>query len=184
MNFRFQIALSEHDYLQFNIFHTIRSPYGAKIIRSYRISNAVIYIALIFLALSREGFTTVGLIQTGFLLILLVIFQLLAKRFLRASTKSTLKRLKKAGKLAFSPFSTMEFLENSFIEESEDSRTETKYSSIERISVVEGQYVFLHLDSLRGYILPVSCFESHEQHERFLSFMSSLGIPIDHYKSI
>jgi len=78
----------------------------------------------------------------------------------------------------------MEFLENSFIEESEDSRTETKYSSIERISVVEGQYVFLHLDSLRGYILPVSCFESHEQHERFLSFMSSLGIPIDHYKSI
>ena len=84
--------------------------------------------------------------------------------------------------MGYSPVSEMEFYDESFIEITSDNKTEQKYSAIERVSVITDKVVYIHVNNVMSYILPLSCFESKEQYNNFLDFVRSKCANIDVYK--
>ena len=182
MNFKFYINLNDNDYLNYNTFWTIKSPYGKKQILQFRIIIAVLFVVAAFLFLSGRGFSAnawIGIIPYA---ILLVLFELLLKRFFVWVIKGNIKSLKAKGKMGYSPVSEMEFYDESFMEITPDNKTEQKYSSIERVSVITDKVIYIHVNNVMSYILPLSCFESKEQYNNFLDFVRSKCANIDVYK--
>ena len=96
--------------------------------------------------------------------------------------KSNIKSLKAKGKMGYSPVSEIEFYDESFVEITPDNKTEQKYSAIERVSVITDKVVYIHVNNVMSYILPLSCFESKEQYNNFLDFVRSKCANIDVYK--
>ena len=84
--------------------------------------------------------------------------------------------------MGYSPIAEMEFYDESFIEITPDNKTEQKYSAIERVSVIADKVVYIHVNNVMSYILPLSCFESKEQYNNFLDFVRSKCANIDVYK--
>ena len=182
MNFKFHINLSDNDYLNYNTFWSIKSPYGKKQMLKFRITIAILFVAILFLSLFGGGFSAdawIGIIPYA---ILLVLFELLLNPLFCWILKSNIKSLKAKGKMGYSPVSEMEFYDESFVEITPDNKTEQKYSAIERVSVITDKVVYIHVNNVMSYILPLSCFESKEQYNNFLDFVRSKCANIDVYK--
>lgn len=181
MKFHFNVNLSDQDYLDYNVFWAIRSPYGKKQVTSYRVLLAVLFFGVILLSLYGGGFSTVSFIGVIPMLIVAVLVQIFLTRFLAWTLKVYIISLKKKGKMGYSPSSVIEFYDNSFVEIAEFNTTEQKYSAIERISVVDNKVVYIHVNNIMSYILPLSCFESEEQYKNFLDFIKTKCANTDVY---
>ena len=182
MNFKFNINLNDNDYLNYNTFWTIKSPYGKKQMLKFRITIAILFVAISFLSLFGGGFSAdawIGIIPYA---ILLVLYELLLNPLFCWILKGNIKSLKAKGKMGYSPVSEIEFYDESFIEITPDNKTEQKYSAIERVSVITDKVVYIHVNNVMSYILPLSCFESKEQYNNFLDFVRSKCANIDVYK--
>lgn len=112
---------------------------------SFRIVIVIFFAAYIFIFLYRGNFTTDSFISIIPMVILLTIFELLFSSLFVLFLKGHLKSLKKKGKMEYSPSSTIEFYEDSFVEITPDNKTEQRYSSIERISIVDDKMVYIML---------------------------------------
>lgn len=181
MKFRFNVNINDQDYLDYNKFWMLRSHYGKMQMTTFRIIFAVIIGIYILILLYGGNFTFdsfVGIIPTA---ILLIIFELLLSPLFVLFIKCTLKSLKKKGKMGYSPSSVIEFYEDAFIETTPDNKTEQKYSSVERVSVVKNKVFYIHVNNIMSYILPISCFESSEQCDEFFEFIKTKCSNIDIY---
>lgn len=184
MKYQFQISLTEDDYLQFNKFYMFQSPYGRR--KSYRGASiaGVIFLVIAFLLTLLKGFTTRTVVE-AIPVLLIALLLLFYKRYLILLLKAQIKSQKKNGKIAFSPLATMEFYEDHLVETTEENRTEQKYIAVERISVVENRYVYLHTNSIMAYIIPMASFASREEYDGFLTFAKeSISKNIDFYEKI
>ena len=182
MHYKFYINLNDNDYLNYNTFWTIKSPYGKKQMLKFRITIAILIAAISFLSLFAGGFSAdawIGIIPYA---ILLVLFELLLNPFFCWILKNNIKSLKAKGKMGYSPVSEIEFYDESFIEITPDNKTEQKYSAIERVSVITDKVIYIHVNNVMSYILPLSCFESKEQYNDFLNFVRSKCTNIDVYR--
>ena len=182
MSFKFHINLNDKDYLDYNIFWMIKSPYGKKRMMKFRVLIAILYSAISFFSLFRGGFSAdawLGIIPYALELIL---FELLLNPFFAWILKGNIKYLKSKGKMGYSPVSEMEFYDESFIEITPDNKSEQKYSAVERVSVIADKVIYIHTNNVMSYILPLSCFESKEQYNNFLDFVRSKCANIDVYK--
>ena len=182
MHFKFHINLNDNDYLNYNTFWSFKSPYGKKQVLKFRIAIAILLAAVSFLSLFGGGFSAnawIGIIPYA---ILLILFELLLNPFFRWILKGNIKSLKAKGKMGYSPVSEIEFYDESFVEITPDNKTEQKYSAIERVSVITDKVVYIHVNNVMSYILPLSCFESKEQYNNFLDFVRSKCANIDVYK--
>ena len=178
---KFQVNINENDYYEFNIFHSLKSPYGEKNIRSSRIIIAVLGVIAALLILVFHGFTKDAVIYIIPLVAVIVILEILWKRIILSGIKETLKQLKKKGKMAYSPYAELEFSENSFTEITEEEKTERKYSSIERISIVENKYIYIHTNNLAAVIMPMNTFTCKEQYDEFVELLKGLNVEINYY---
>ncbi|MGM9682860.1 MAG: YcxB family protein [Eubacteriales bacterium] len=183
MRFRFNVDLTDDDYLEYNKFWMLRSPYGKKHIKTFRITITVLFCIFIFILLYLGGFWFDAFLRTIPVLILLTVFQICLSRFLFFSLKSQIKILKKTGKMGYSPSSVIEFYDECFIENTEENKTEQKYSGIERISIVDNKMIYIHVNNIMAYILPLSCFESREQYEDFIKFIKMKTNDIEIYEA-
>lgn len=181
MKFKFNVNTTDRDYLDYNKFWMLRSHYGKKQMLSFRIVIAIFFGAYIFIFLYGHNFTTDSFISIVPMVILLIIFELLFSSLFVLFLKCLLKSLKKKGKMGYSPSSTIEFYEDSFVEITPDNKTEQRYSSIERISIVDDKMVYIHVNNIMAYILPLSCFERKEQYADFLEFIKTKCENIDIY---
>lgn len=181
MKFQFNVNLSDQDYLDYNVFWAIRSPYGKKQVTAYRVVLAFVFLGFIFLSLYGGGFSTVSLVGVIPLVIVGVLAQVFLTRFLGWTLKEYVKSLEKKGKMGYSPSSVIEFYDDNFVESAEFNRTEQKYSAIERISIVDNKVIYIHVNNIMSYILPISCFESEEQYKSFLDFIKTKSTNIDIY---
>ena len=185
MKYQFQISLTEDDYLQFNLFHALRSPYGAKNTLRIRILTDLILVLFVALFFIFDGVNTGTVAAAVAMLIYIIVVHLCYRRILTSTIKRNIKAQKKRGKVAFSPLSTMEFFEDHFVESTEENRTEQKYTVVERISVVENRYVYLHTNSLMAYIIPMASFASKEEYQAFFEFArANISENIDFYEKI
>ena len=103
MNFRIQIHVSEDDYLEYNKFWVLRSPYGKRSLVGLRILDVVIILIAILLVVVRGGFDSNVILRILPLLLLLVVLQLLLKPFYVFILRNHIKNLKKKGKMPYTP---------------------------------------------------------------------------------
>ena len=180
MNFIFHVNISENDYLDYNIFWQLKSPYGKNQILFFRIFLAVIVLAGAFISL-RGNYSIDSFLGVTPILLVGIIFELLLNRLFYHVLKSHIKGLSKKGKMGYSSTSVMEFNEDGFAETTQENKTEQKYSAIERISIVNDKMIYIHTNNIMAYILPLSCFESKEQYDAFLNFIRTKCHTIDIY---
>ena len=181
MNFRFEVNVDDQDYLDYNIFWMLRSPYGKKQIKTFRITIVVLFAIFILISLFSGKFTGDSFLGIIPMLIVLLLAQIFLTKFFAWSLKGQIKQLKKSGKMGYSPNSIIEFLEDSFIETTLDNKTEHNYSAIERISIVDNKMIYIHVNNVMSYMLPLSCFESKEKYNDFFNFIKTKCENIDIY---
>ena len=118
-----------------------------------------------------------GIAKTAFwvfILTALTVFEILVPRYHTYCIRRQVKRIIKKGKLPYSKSSQMDFYDEFFIETDDSSKTEQKYSSIEKISFSEeSKTLYLHIDKLRAYIIPGTSFDSPENMVEFIKFIKT-----------
>ena len=181
MKFQFKVNTDDKDYLDYNKFMILRSHYGKNQMVGFRVVIAVILVIYILSSLFLGNFTIDSFIGIIPIAVLLILFELLISPLFVFFLKGNLKSLKKKGKMGYSPSSVIEFYEEVFIEITPDNKTEQKYSTIERISVVDNKVVYIHVNNIMSYILPFSCFQSKEQFDSFFEFIKTKCANIDIY---
>ena len=180
MKYKFQIFMTEEDYLEFNLFHILKSHYKTNLL--LRIFICVMFLTAILSVWFREGFGVIFVVTAIAMIVFAVLFNIFLKKCFASIAKLSIKNLSKKGRVAFSPVSTIEFFDDYFVETTETNRNEQKYSSIERISAVYGKVVYLHLNNIMAYIIPMSSFENEDQYNEFLNFLTPFCSNIDIYK--
>ncbi len=181
MKFQFNVKISEQDYLNYNVFHMMRSPYGKRTMVTFRVVIAVLMCLIAFIPSQTDRFSAEWWIGKIPVVLLLVLFQVFFNRLFIWSIKGSIRSLKKRGKAGYTPDAVLEFYEDEFREITEETTVEHKYSVVERISVVDNKILYIHINNVAAYLLPLSCFESLEQYDRFLEFMKLQGRSIDQY---
>ena len=183
MNFTFQVHLDDNDYLEFNKFHNFRSPYGKKIMQTLRIIiGAIFFIAIAwYLFASEDRFS--GILTAVVLAVMLVLFQAFFKPIFLSSIKRTIARQKKNEKPGYSPISELEFNENFLVEATDDQCTKRKYSTVERVCIVDGSYIYLYISTVAALILPIRSFKSEAQYNEFLEFIKTVCMITEFYNN-
>ena len=179
MEFQFNIDLTDKDYIDFNIFWQTRSRYGKKMLIIFRIILLVLCVVPMLPAIRDIGFSAESIISE---IILLIIPQLILMPLFKLTAKIQIKTLIKNGKPPYSPHSVLTFYEDSFTEETEDIKTEIKYSGIDRISIVENKLIMIHTNSIQAYLLPAICFGSDIKYNLFKDFIKTKCAAVDTYK--
>ncbi len=182
MNFKFNVVTNDQDYLDYNEFWMLRSPYGKKQTLTVRMIFTVMVSAAIIGYLIYNRFTEGAFVSVFPLVAFLVLIEIFFNKIMAASLKGQIKSMKKKGKMGYTPEAVLEFFEDTFAESTPDMKTERKYSAIERISVVDNRMIYIHVNNVMAYILPMSCFESQEQCDRFFEFIRTKCANIDVYQ--
>lgn len=181
MKYQLFVKLSDEDYLEFNRYAQFLTPEGKKVIRLTRVLILMIFALTIYLFLLLEGFTLLTWITVGFLAIALGVFQLLLKPYFRKTLGWRIQKLKKSGKKLYSPEANLEFYDDYFVEMAEGNRSERKYATIDRVSIVEGKGIYIHENPTSAYIIPYSTFSSQEEYWQFREFVKSSFPVINRY---
>ena len=173
MNFKFNVNLTEQDYINFNKFHILKSDFGKKTNKHFKIIIIVLLIIATIITFIMNGIK-VGIAGLLVFSLIGILTLLLTDKFLFLSTAATVKSLKKTGKLPYSPSSVVEFDEEGYIESNETEKNERKYSVIENVTVSE-EYtaVYVFVSSASAVILPYSAFKSREELFAFIEFMKT-----------
>ena len=181
MNFEFKVNVNDQDYLEYNVFWMIRSPYGKKQLKDMRIMMTVLVGLLIFVSLFSSKFSAESFLGIIPMLLVLFLAQIFLTKCFAWSLKWMVRALKKSGKMGYSPESVIAFSDDYFVETTPENKTENKYSVIERVSIVDNKMIYIHINNVMAYILPLSCFESKEQYDTFLDFLKTKCAHIDRY---
>ncbi len=181
MHYKFDITLTDNDYLEYNLFHQLRSPYGKKAVKSIRLLLLGIFAVIMLISLYGGGFSSSSFINVIPIAAIFILIQIFLNKILLHTLKSHIKMLKKTGKMGYSPKAVMEFYDEAFVEITPDEKTERKYTAIERISIVENKVVYIHINNVMAYILPMHAFESLEQYYFFMSFIKTKCPTINSY---
>ncbi len=181
MIFRFNVCVSDQDYLDYNLFWLMKSPYGKKQRRIFRLTTTILTAVIVLISLFGGGFTLDNLISILPVLIIFVLANVFLKGFFKLSFKGQIANQKKSGKLGYSPESVLEFYDDSFIEITATNKTEQKYAAIERISIVDSKMIYIHVNNLMAYMLPFASFETKTQCDEFIEFIKAKCSNVDFY---
>ena len=173
MLYKFNINLNDKDYYNFNKFYNFKTHYGRKLLLFYRIFVVVIFIPFILLTLSDCGYNAEGLVMTILYFILMGAMELLLKPMLCLGVKMNMKLKKKSGKAPYTPTAEMVFYDDYFIEQTPQSKSEILYSIIDSLYIDGKGNVYIFVNNIAGFILLKSCFDSEDQYNSFLTFIST-----------
>lgn len=181
MNFKFNVNTNEEDYLAYNKFWLLKSPYGRKQVIGLRILILALWGIFALCSFFKYDFSITAWIATCVYAVCLAVCEFLLNPFLAWTVKCQIKGLKKKGKIAYSPASEFEFYDEYFVETTPENKTEQKYASIERVSIIADEVLYIHQNTVMCYMIPTSCFESKEQYCAFLDFLKTKCENIDVY---
>ena len=173
MNFKFDVRITEEDYINFNKFTSISSPYGKKSMKGIRMILAVIGILLILHSFLTSGFTTAGIGAAVVYALIIAALQLLLIPYMRFSIKMNVEAIKKSGSLPYSEEAGMEFCESYFVETTPLTKTATRYEKIQNVYEIEKRYVYIYVSTISAFIIPATAFSSLSEYEDFVSFIKT-----------
>ncbi len=172
MKFKFNINITQEDYIEFNKAIISETPMGKKLSKIEKIFFATLFCVLILIVLTKNDFSDKGFSMAFCLIIAFVIVLFLTKPINNIANKISVKSLTKIkGKLPYSENSVLEFYDDVFVEITDDNKNEIKYSAIENVFVNEN-LVVLFINSAQAYILPIRSFESNEQKNSLVEFLN------------
>ena len=183
MKFKLNVNVTEKEYVEFNKFHLLRSPYGKRYMLNNRIViNAcmgficfcVLYVAVISDSSGAYVGFAAGALTT-------LIYNMCLRRVLASSIEKQVKNQLKDGNNLYTAKKTIELYDDKIVDYNEQEKSETSYKKLERVCVVDGTHIYLYVTSQSAHIIPISVFESHGQYEEFLSFLESRGKKIEFY---
>ena len=182
MNFQFEVNLTEKDYLDYNIFWNLKSPYGKKQMITLRLIFALIFGVLCLYTMWDGSFSPESILVSIPYCLALIAFQVFFNNFMAWSIKRNIKTLKKKGKMGYTPVATITFENDKIIHVSPETKQETNYSLIERISIIKGRVIYIHINNLMAHIVPLSCFVSKEHYDKFIQFIKTKCSKVKYYK--
>lgn len=168
--YRFQYTLSEHDYFEFNKYHTFNAPANKK---SLLINRFMIPIGLVICGagigvLMDEPFLTYYFfIAFGLIAILWLIFY---KRYIISRIKKNIEQIKKSGKLPYQTEATISFEDDFFCESTDEGELKLKYTAIERVVTAE-EAIYIYTNAIQAVILPMTVFADTQNRDDFLRFI-------------
>ena len=181
MLYGFDVSIGGRDYFEYNKFHILRSPYGKKYRMMVCAALCAFALAAILLMVLVLGLSLEALIAAVPIVLLSVVLMIVYPYVVVLISRIHIALTKNSAKKSYSPYSKLEFFEDSFAEQTDVGRTETKYSVIDRISVTDGA-IYLHLNATAAYILPTELFESDDELDGFLDFLKSKNDRITVYR--
>ena len=177
MYFRFDVFLTDEDYMDFNTFILLNSEQN---IKNYR--KLSIFCVIIFLI---SGI--VAVVNTGSLLAFVGVLPFAVagvfgvKPFIVNFTKRQIKANLKKGKKPYSPEAVMEFFDEWFSETTPENATQQKYNAIEKIWVSEKGTVYIFINNYQAYNIPYRTFHAPEEFDCFMNFMHTKCADIKFY---
>ncbi len=185
MRFSFDVKLTDKDYLLFNEFALKNSGMSKRADLLSKILVSIIFIVSCANLLITNGINPVSIVGVILLCLLGLIFLLCSKKFNTVFTKAfTGFMLKGKAKKPYTPESTLEFYDDFFKEIAPDNKTESNYTAIDKICVVMNSYVFIFIDSMRGYVIPFTSFKDANEEKDFLAFLGTLTPNIEFFEKI
>ena len=184
MRFSFNIKLTDEDYYLFNEFAARKSPIGKKSALISKMLVAVIFLLGAVSIFIIGGINPASVVASVFFVILYAIFLLTFNKSNSKLVKHQAKLLLKKEKKPYTPDSVLEFYDDFFKEICPDNKSEISYTAIDKIYVVMNHYVFIFIDSMRGYIVPFDCFKDEAEEKEFLVFLSSLSENVEFFEKI
>ncbi|MBR5234102.1 MAG: YcxB family protein [Clostridia bacterium] len=178
MNFRFNVKLSDKDFLEFNYFHMLKSHYGRKTYILLKTLLLVLPLVFWFAGYAIHSFSEDYPKMLIVLIPLCLILFFTAKPIMKASVKQQLNTWMKKGKKPYSTEAVMEFSDESIVETTSENHTELKYSAIDSVYVVKGEIVYLYINAGQAYMLPYASFENEKQFNNFIEFISKKTKPV------
>ena len=172
MKYQLDITLSDEDYLQFNYFQQFQTKQGKKLILILRLLVTII-IALTTISGIFAYDWPFYLIFIALLAVFCAVYHLfLLKRTLKTILKKHIMKLKNSGKLPYDSVSRLEFHKDKIVEITDSSRIEKNYVAVERVCVVDDQYIYVYTSAVSAYILPISQLKEQVNQAEFLDFLS------------
>ncbi len=186
MRFNLYVNVTESDYLDFNVFWFLRSPYGKK--QKNKMNLMLILLSIGFALLSfvtnykHYASLATAAVSSVIMLALMLSAVLIYPRFYKKTLQRSLQSQKKAGKLSYTPVAQLEFYDEYYVETAPDSTTKQNYTAFERISYIPGQAIYIHTGAAKAVLVPVSCFASQEELQAFLQFIAGKCPRFDTYQ--
>ena len=182
MRYAFQIHMTDEDYTAFNLFHSIHSSYFRQSRRRLKGFILVLYALTIVFNFWREG---VSAASVSYGLLLALIGGVLVWKFDRLYAviiRSTVKGMKKSGKMPFSPDSRVELYDDKIVEITPEQRTERTWDSMERLCLVGGRYWYLYINNSAAFIFPVEQLREQTDIGELYRFVESKCPVVERYE--
>ena len=125
--------------------------------------------ALIFVVFGRTVF---AISYAAVLVLFTIVYLMLFKKIIKRTVKTQIKHMKSDSKLPYDPESRLEFYEDTLVEIAAGKRLEQSYDVLERICILENDYIFLYSSSVNAYILPVAQVKAQADLTAFTDILS------------
>lgn len=165
--------VTEKDYVDFNDFILLKSPYGKKQTKTFKAFLIITFCCIGILHAIVNSFELMSIFFCFVYVFLGVGLSFGYVPFAKWLNRKTIQDLNKKGKPCYSADSTFEFDEESFTETTADGQSTVKYGAIEGVSVVNGKIIYIHLNKMLAYILTETAFESSHQFDELVKFIST-----------
>lgn len=147
------------------------SPYRDKKLDIFRIALSVLLAFLSLIMLIGDNFSLFAFIDVMPYVLLIVAMNVFWKKILLWSIKHQISGLKKKGRLPYSEASVMEFFDDRFTESTHSSKAENLYDTVERVCIWKNKYIYIHVNTIGAYIIPMSAFKDTDQSNDFITFI-------------
>lgn len=171
MKYELSVSLDERDYYNFNKFHMRRSPYGKRTQKTIYILATVMALFIAAMYFLVEGVSVETVLMLFPYAIIIAVMLTLTGPLSLLVLKLQIVMMKHRGKLPYEEKATIQMYDDYFVEITENSKNEIKYTGAEGIMIGKDGSVYVYMNNIMAYILPPSCFESDEQRQEVTSFL-------------
>ena len=170
---KYNITITEQDYINFNIRHLNSSNLGKRLNKALTVMIIILCILLCigyFIIASYCDLSIAVPIATTILIVILtplyIIFVI--PKMNKMTAKLSIKLQKTDGKLPYSEHSVVEFGDDMVIDESERAVIRARYEELERVCYYDDAMI-MYIDSQRAIIVPYS--QLGEDKEKVIAFV-------------
>lgn len=172
MNILFEFKVNvDDDYLLFNQYQLLNSRAGKRTLLSFNFIVPFVCLAFILIFIVADFDFQLILFEAIMLRILSILWICYSKKIIFKSIKKNIMKMKKEGRLPYTKEAILKFDDESIHEITPNTESKTNYSMIEKVSVTE-KAIYLFINSVQAYILPVTAFSGEMEKSKFLEFIN------------
>lgn len=166
---KFEVNITEEDYLKFNYYHHFHSKSGKKLIFGMRIAVPILLLAIEVTDLLKGVDSAMFWYNVVFMTVFTVIWEIIVNPVMKHSIRFSIKNMKKDGKLPYHVNAQIEIKEDCIVESTENSMLTIPKGDILSVCDVE-DYIYVYFGGQQAVIIPKRCIEGmEEQVKRALS---------------